>query len=94
MIALHQDISPCINLPDFRLDGAIHGTGHHPVLSQLQLPPVPVRSCFKMAPVYKFALIQMQPKVSQSSASSFQTDIVSLVFTAVEAHVKASSTMA
>lgn len=34
----------------------------------------PKGTCFKMAPVYKFALIQMQPKVSGRVLFSCQTD--------------------
>lgn len=96
MIALHQDIAPCINLLGIRFHGTIHGIDHRPVLVQLHSPRALTDSAFKMAPVYKFALIQMQPKVSLSPASSIQTDVMmSVVFTtAANQHVKSFSTMA
>lgn len=53
-------------LPGIGFDEAIHCIDYRRLIFPLQSSPSPVNSAFEMAPVYKFALIQMQPKVSQS----------------------------
>jgi hypothetical protein len=46
-----------------------------------------------MAPVYKFALIQMQPKVSRPFALCFKTGFPSLVFISRTRLIKAPPTL-